>query len=408
MATSLHDTEPAPPMDVAHWPILKTTQGEFAVEGADHVEQTDSGLVFHRLPESAIAKIPMEFFRVVEAQPSGVRLVMATRATTIRLVVTTTAAVFFPDEPVESFGRFDLLVDGRPCSHLVVPSGGIRTMEVLTNSSTVSPGVPVTVDFEGLPGRDKTVEIWLPHDVEVAVASVDANAPLAAVRDARPIWLNYGSSISHGVNASAPTGIWAAVAATAAGRNLLSMGFSGNALLDSLVATTIRDREADLISLEIGINVINHDGFRVRTFLSAVTAFLDTIRERHTTTPIWVVSAILCPVVEDRPGPTMMVGLPGARRAETESQPHDLQRGRLSLSLTRELLQQIVEWRSRTDSNLHYLDGRELYGEAESESMPMRDGLHPDSAAQRHIGLRFAELVLGATVTDTTLAKRSN
>jgi len=91
----------------------------------------------------------------------------------------------------------------------------------------------------------------------------------------------------------------------------------------------------------------------------------------------------------------MMVGPPGARRVETETQPHDVQRGRLSLSLTRELLEQIVEWRSRTDPNLHYLDGRELYGEAESESMPMRDGLHPDSAAQRHIGLRFAELVLG-------------
>lgn len=390
------------------WPVLAVEQGEVTAEGAEHVEDVGAGFVFHRLPRAALRSIYMEFFRVVESQPSGVRLVTRTRATTIELVVSTTAAVFFSDEPVESFGRFDLLIDGELHSCFPVKSGGVRTMDPMANTSTVRDADSVEVVFAGLPERDKVVEIWLPHDVEVTVKSIRTDAPLSASRSAGRNWVNYGSSISHGVNAEAPTGTWCAVAAAQAGATLMNLGFSGNALLDSYVATAIRDREADIISLEIGINVINHDGFRVRTFLSAVTAFLDTIRERHTTTPIWVVSAILCPVVEDRPGPTMMVGLPGARRAETEGQPHDVQRGRLSLALTRELLRQIVERRSRTDSNLHYLDGRELYGEAESESMPMRDGLHPDSAAQRHIGLRFAELVFGAAVTDTTLAKRSN
>lgn len=394
MATSLPGGDASLRVDAELWPILKTAQGEFAVEGADHVEQTDSGLLFHRLPESAIARIPMEFFRVVEAQPTGVRLVMATRATELRLVVTTTVAVFFPDEPVESFGQFDLVIDGRLHSQLTVPAGGTRLMEVLSNGSTVHPADPVVIDFEGLPARDKTVEIWLPHAVEVMVRSVWANAPLMAVRDEHPVWVNYGSSISHGVNASAPTGTWPAVAAARAGMNLLNMGFSGNALLDSLVATTIRDKVAELISLEIGINVINHDGFRVRTFVPAVTAFLDTIRSGHPTTPIWVVSSVLCPIVEDRPGPTMMVGRPGERRATTLGLPSEVERGRLSLSLIRDLLQQIIDGRSREDPNLHYLDGRELYGEAEYAAMPMRDDLHPDSDAHRHIGARFAELVL--------------
>ncbi len=72
-------------------------------------------------------------------------------------------------------------------------------------------------------------------------------------------------------------------------------------------------------------------------------------------------------------------------------------RGRLSLSLTRDLLQQIVELRARNDSNLHYLDGRELYGEQESAAMPMSDGLHPDSDAHRQIGERFADLVFRAS-----------
>ena len=402
MATSpLGDSAPLR-ADADLWPVLRTAQGEFTVEGADHVEQVDSGLLFHRLPESAIAKIPMEFFRVVEAQPTGVRLVMSTRATSIELIVSTTVAVFFPDEPVDSFGQFDLLIDGQRHSRFLVRSGGIRTMDVLANSSTVMSAEAVTVRFEGLPERVKTVEIWLPHDVEVTVKALRADAPLEAPRDARPTWLNYGSSISHGVNAQTPTGTWPAVAAAEAGLSLVSFGFSGNAMLDSFVATTIRDKKADLISLEIGINVINHDGFRVRTFVPAVGAFLDTIREGHPSTPIWVVSSVLCPIVEDRPGPTMLVGEPGERRATTEGLPHEVVRGRLSLSLTRDLLKQIVESRAEEDSNLHYLDGRELYGEAEYEAMPMHDGLHPDSEAHRHIGVRFAELVFGTAVTDAT------
>lgn len=407
MAVGIHRNDELTTWVPTVWPVLAVEQGEVTAEGAEHVEDSGAGFVFHRLPPVALRSIYMEFFRVVESQPSGVRLVMRTRATTIELVVSTTAAVFFPDEPVESFGRFDLLIDGELHSRSVVRSGGVRTMDPMNNSSTVREGDTVPVVFADLPERDKVVEIWLPHDVEVTVKSLRADAPLSASRSAGRNWVHYGSSISHGVNAEAPTGTWCAVAAAQTGATLMNLGFSGNALLDSYVAASIRDRDADIISLEIGINVINHDGFRVRTFLSAVTAFLDTIRERHTTTPIWVVSAMLCPVVEDRPGPTMMVGPPGARRVETEGQPHDVQRGRLSLALTRELLQQIVEMRSRTDSNLHYLDGRELYGEAESESMPMRDGLHPDSAAQRHIGVRFAELVLSAAVTGATRARKS-
>lgn len=336
----------------------------------------------------------MEFFRVVEAQPTGVRLVMKTRATVIELVVTTTVAVFLPDEPVDSFGQFDLLVDGDQYSRFLVSSGGIRTMEILTNGSTVSAADPVTVRFDGLPDRDKTVEIWLPHDVEVTVQSVQADAPLAASRDTRPTWLHYGSSISHGVAAQAPTGTWPAVAAAEASMSLTSLGFSGNALLDYFVATTIRDKEADLISLEIGINVINHDAFRQRTFIPAVDAFLDIIRDGHPTTPIWVVSSVLCPIVETRPGPTMLVGEPGERRASTDGLPHEVERGRLSLSLTRDLLKKIVDARAEDDPNIHYLDGRELFGEAEYAAMPMKDGLHPDSDAHRHIGGRFAELVL--------------
>lgn len=396
--------------DPGLWPILGNVHGQITVEGADHVEHVDAGLIFHRLPETAIRKIPMEFFRVVEAQPTGVRLVTLTRATSIELLVTTTVAVFFPDDPVETFGRFNLLINGQQHSEVDVHSGGIRTMDVLTNTSVVKSADPVRVRFEGLPAHDKKVEIWLPHDVEVTIASIHTDAPMVAPptssRHDRPIWLHYGSSISHGVNAQSPIGTWPAVAAMQVGMNLRNLGFSGNALLDPFVADTIRDSAADIISLEIGINVINHDAFRVRTFVPAVMGFLDTIREQHATTPIWIVSSVLCPVVENRPGLTLMGGPPGARRATTEGVPDEVQRGRLSLSLTRDLLKQLAKSRSQEDSNVHYLDGRELYGRAEYESMPMQDDLHPDADAHRHMGERFAELVLRKSVTQPSIRMR--
>ena len=43
------------------------------------------------------------------------------------------------------------------------------------------------------------------------------------------------------------------------------------------------------------------------------------------------------------------------------------------------------------DPNLHYLDGRDLYGEPDFAELPLPDGLHPDAATHRLIGERFAK-----------------
>ena len=52
--------------------------------------------------------------------------------------------------------------------------------------------------------------------------------------------------------------------------------------------------------------------------------------------------------------------------------------------------------RAAEDPRLHYLDGRDLYGEADHAELPLPDGLHPDAAAHRRIGERFAALALTA------------
>ena len=77
-------------------------------------------------------------------------------------------------------------------------------------------------------------------------------------------------------------------------------------MLDQFVARTMRDLPSDLISIKVGINVVNGDTLRQRTFGPALHGFLDTIREGQPDTPILLVSPIFCPSAEDKPGPTVM------------------------------------------------------------------------------------------------------
>ena len=77
---------------------------------------------------------------------------------------------------------------------------------------------------------------------------------------------------------------------TLGGVELINLGLGGSALLDPFTARTMRDTPADLISVKIGINLVNADLMRLRAFIPAVHGFLDTIREGHPTTPLLVVS----------------------------------------------------------------------------------------------------------------------
>lgn len=65
------------------------------------------------------------------------------------------------------------------------------------------------------------------------------------------------------------------------------------------------------------------------------------------------------------------------------------------MNVIREELARIVRERAAADQNLHLLDGRDLYGAADFAELPLPDGLHPDAAAHRRIGERFAELAFG-------------
>lgn len=361
------------------------------------VEPTAHGLLPHRLPARARRQIPDDQLAVAESQPSGVRLVFRTRATAIELHTLPTKRVYrgFPAPPD---GVYDLLVDGRLAAQATVAGGNVRTVtDMVTQSAELSEGPAGAARFTDLPARDKSVEIWLPHTEITELIALRTDAPVEpAPAHGRRVWLHHGSSISHGSNASHPTAIWPALAAAQGGVELLNLGFSGSALLDPFTARAMRDTPADLISLKIGINVVNTDAMRLRAFTPAVHGFLDTIREGHPTTPLLVVSPILCPVQEDTPGPLAPDFDGGTLRFRATGDPAERAAGRLTLNVIRDELARIVEQRAADDMNLHYLDGRALYGEKDYAEVPHPDEIHPAPEGHSRIGGNFARLVFGA------------
>ncbi|MEU5963263.1 GDSL-type esterase/lipase family protein [Micromonospora parva] len=366
------------------------------LRGVVDLETTTRGLLPHRLTARARRQIPDDQLAMAEAQPSGVRLVFRTRATTIELDTLPTKRVY-QGFPPPADGVYDLLIDGRLAAQASVPGGNVRTVtDMFTQTSVLAEGPAGTARFAGLPAGEKDVEIWLPHTEITELIALRTDAPVEqSPPGRRGTWLHHGSSISHGSNAGHPSAIWPALAAAAGGVELVNLGFGGSALLDPFTARAMRDIPADLISVKIGINIVNSDAMRLRAFTPAVHGFLDTIREGHPSTPLLVVSAILCPVQEDTPGP-LAPDLDGGRlRFKATGDPAERSAGRLTLTIIRDELAKIVQQRATDDPNLHYLDGRDLYGEADYAEFPLPDEVHPDGAGHRRIAENFARLAFG-------------
>ncbi|GAA2416387.1 SGNH/GDSL hydrolase family protein [Streptomyces glaucosporus] len=394
-----HDPAPGPSGTSPATGWITTPVTADLLRGALDVESTGRGVLPHRLPARARAQCADGQLARAEAQPSGVRLVFRTRATAVELDTLRTRMAY-RGAPPRPDGVYDLLVDGRLAGQARTTGGNVLLMDMATGSVETRTGPVGTVRFSGLPGRVKDVEVWLPHNEITELVALRTDAPVEPVPDrGRRVWLHHGSSISHGSDAASPTTTWPALAASLGGVEPVNLGLGGGALLDPFTARAMRDTPADLISIKIGINLVNADLMRLRAFAPAVHGFLDTVREGHPAVPLLVVSPVLCPIHEDTPGPSApdLSGLAeGKLRFRAMGDPAERAGGKLTLNVIRDELARIVRQRAADDANLHYLDGRELYGPADFAELPLPDGLHPDAAAHRRIGERFAALAFGS------------
>ncbi|MBB5937574.1 GDSL-type esterase/lipase family protein [Streptomyces zagrosensis] len=374
-----------------HWTTTPITAD--ILRGALDTERTANGVLPHRLPASARAQCTDGQLAMVEAQPSGVRLVFRTRATAVELDALATKRVY-RGAPPRPDGVYELLIDGRLAGQASAVGGNTLTIDMTAGTAEQQPGAPDTLRFPDLPHGVKTVEIWLPHNEATELVALRTDAPIEAVPPGgRRVWLHHGSSISQGSNAASPTTTWPALAASLGRVELINLGLGGGALLDPFIARAMRDTPADVISIKMGINVVNADLMRLRAFGPAVHGFLDTIRDGHPAAPLLVVSPLMCPIHEDTPGPaapdftTLHTGQLAFRAT---GDPAERASGKLTLRVIRDELARIVTQRATEDSNLYYLDGRDLYGAADFDELPLPDQLHPDAAAHRRIGKRFA------------------
>jgi hypothetical protein len=363
------------------------------VKGAAELETTARGALAHRLPTAVRERFADGQLLAMEAQPSGVRVELRTAASRIELDLHSSRLAY--RSIARPRGRVDIVVDGALTASVVLDAGDAVETDLSTGQAVALPGPTQTIGVD-LDGAEHLVEIWLPHNESVELIALRSDAAIAATPAARPLWVHHGSSISHGSNASSPTEIWPVVAARRAGVGLRNLGFGGSALVDPFMARVIRDSPADMISVKLGINVVNLDGMRRRTFVPAVHGFIDTIRDGHPDTPLLLVSPIFAGIHEQTPGPGAFD--PDALRAGevrfvATGDPEGVARGQLTLEVIREAMQAIVAARA-DDANLHYLDGTDLFGSADAERLPLPDGLHPGTEAHRLIGERFAEAAL--------------
>jgi hypothetical protein len=376
--------------------MLSTPLTAQFLHGAAELERTPRGLRPHRLPDWVREQFPDPQLLMAEGQPSGVRVVLATSARTVSLVSHPLRVAYRgADRPR---GAVDLVLDGELVASSVLDDGDLIEADLETGTTEFRPGPPHTTTFDGLPAGDKLVELWLPHNESVELVELRSDAPVAPVEPSRRVWLHHGSSISHGSNASTPTQIWPVLAARLGDVDLRNLGLGGSALVDPFLARVIRDTPADLISVKLGINVVNLDGMRLRTFVPAVHGFLDTIRDGHPTTPLVLASPIFCGIHEDTPGPGAIdpdtLGT-GQVRFVATGRSEEQQQGKLTLKVIRDALAAVVE--RRGDPNLHYLDGTTLYGADDAVEHPLPDALHPDTATHQLIGERFARYAFTGT-----------
>ncbi len=352
--------------------------------GALHRQVGPDGVTFERLPAWTRTQVVDPALQLVVRMPAGVRLAFRSASRVLELDLAA-LALRFGDRPVRP-PVLDVVVDGALTGTIAVGEHATYHLRgPRVEDAVLLPGGPTTVRLE-LPGPGHLVEVWLPHDavIEVQGARIDQGTSLDPSPAVGRRWVHHGSSISHCLEAEQPTATWPALVARRAGVDLLDLAFAGQCLLDPWTARTIRDEPADLISLKLGINVVNGDAMRERTFHAALHGFLDTVRDGHPATPLLVVTPIVCPAAEEHPGPT----LPGPDgRFGVVARPVELSSGALSLRRVREVVTEVVRSRQATDPALHLLDGLALFGPDDGAQLP--DGLHPDAQGYRVIAERF-------------------
>ncbi|KRE99440.1 hypothetical protein ASG89_28175 [Paenibacillus sp. Soil766] len=297
-------------------------------QGAVSIETNETGFRPWRLPHD---QLNLFASKVVEraGETAGIRLAFLTDSTSVELQVTRS----------EQDRQFDIVIEDEWIATETLLAGDEHCL------------------FTNLPGSMKRVEIYFTQNaaVNVKTLKVDVGASAVPVPYNQPRWITYGSSITQCNTAESPSQTWPAIVARHKGWDLTCMGFAGQCHVEPLVARVIRDLPADIISLCLGINVMGGNTLNIRTFRSAILGMVAIIREKHPFTPLYLFSPIYCP--------------------HRETDENEV--GMNLVIMRKEILEAANILTSYGDSNLTYIDGLDIMGEAFIDFLP--DQLHPNA-----------------------------
>lgn len=331
------------------------------------------GVMPARLPSSVYRQVPDLMFQWATSCPCGVTL-----AVRIREPLQVSLHSYTTDAPVRVAVLHGANGEAGIDQVELLPSGQLELDRGTTRLTPLSPAT-MTIEPRSPSGE---VRLLLPHTAPTEIVAVASDAPIEPLPDDRPVWLHYGSSISHGAEAAGPHDTWPQQVARAANLRLRDFSMGGSAQLDPAVARVMATIPARVITLAVGINITNADSMRERAFVPALHGFLDLLRDRQPRVPIVLVSPICCPAQEDTPGP--IVSDPGGRfrsaRREVESDD-----GTLTLRRIRTLMAAAVADRG---DDVTYVDGLEVFGHEDAPLL--HDGLHPGQQGIDLIAKRVA------------------
>lgn len=224
--------------------------------------------------------------------------------------------------------------------------------------STLATDTSEVLRFENLGSQSKLIEMWLPQFGEFRLKglAIDGQASMKASNSTKKCkWITYGSSITQCETADSPSQTWPATVARKHNLDLTCMGYGGQCHLDPMVARTIRDLPAGIISLCLGINIYGQSSLNRRTFKSGLLGFVQILREKHIDTPLLIMSPIYS--------------------RWRENTPNDVG---FTLEIMRGEIKESVEiLKASGDKNVSYVDGLAILGSKYENMLP--DDVHPNN-----------------------------
>lgn len=241
-------------------------------------------------------------------------------------------------ENISQSGIVSVYLGDYQCSYEVSP-------QIISKNSTIT--LPKKYFYDNLLKNygkgfsSDLIRVILPYDWQHSFLGIEGDIELPSTKDyPEKLLLAYGSSITHGGNATQTTDSYVFKLAKKLYYDYLNWGFAGSCYLDEVMAKKIRDASWDTLILELGVNVLDWPD---EYFQNKVKTFLEIVSQTKNTGKIYCL---------------------GLFRKVSD----------LSDTPKNNVFRKIVKEESEKYSQMIYLNGYDLLSDWQGLSL---DGLHP-------------------------------